>query len=238
MKRTESGFTIIELMLAMTFIAVLLLTIALTVIQIGTIYNKGLALKEMNQVSRDIASDIKRTSPGALELTPATDLVTNVAGGRLCFGTYSYVWNTSKALQSTDTAITSYRTRFQDDTNKLAHFVKVADTSRIYCQKGGGGAFVQRDIRSVDDAASQDLLQSGEHNIGINSVTLLTPPASAKNTATGQGIYSLTYVLGSGDVNTMNTTLTACKAPGVLGSDISYCNVQEFTLVFRVGNRV
>lgn len=222
----------------MTFIAVLLLTIALTVIQIGTIYNRGLALKEVNQVARDIASDIRRTTPDALELSAAEDFVTNAAGGRICFGNYSYIWNTAKAIQSTETAVTSLRTRYANDTNKLVRFVKVSDSSRIYCQKAGGGTFEYRDIRTADVAGTQELLEAGEHNLGINKVTLLTPPASASNAATAQTLFTLTYVIGAGDITTMNPTQTACLAPGVLGADITYCNVQEFTLVFRVGNRV
>ena len=237
-KRQDAGFTIIELMLAMTFIAVLLLSIALTVIQIGTIYNKGLALKEVNQVSRDIASDIRRTTAGALTLNAPTDFVTNAAGGRMCLGNVSYVWNTAKSLQSTDTALTSLRTRYANDTTKLIRFAKVPDISKAYCQRAGGDSFARRDILAADVSGTQEMLESGEHNLGINQVRLLTPPASAINGPTAQSLFTFSYVLSSGNVNTMNATQTACLAPGVLGSDISYCNVQEFTLVFRVGDRV
>ena len=233
----QGGFTLIELMLAMTFIGVLLLTIALTVIQIGTIYNKGLALKEINQVSRDIAADIRRTTPDAIEVIPAEDFQTNVSGGRLCLGNYSYVWNTAKALQSTDPVLRNGLTRYASDTNKYIRFAKVPDSAQIYCQKSGAN-FVVPNIRLVDGAATQELLEPGEHNLGINKVTLLTPPTSATNGLTAQTLFTLTYVIGSGDINTMDATQTACKAPGVLGSDISYCNVQEFTIVFRIGNRV
>ncbi len=47
--RSESGFTIVELLMAMSFIAVLLVVITLTIIQISGIYNKGLTMRAVNQ---------------------------------------------------------------------------------------------------------------------------------------------------------------------------------------------
>lgn len=50
------GFTIIELMLSMTFLAMLMLVIALTTIQISNIYNKGVTLREVNQAGRSVSA--------------------------------------------------------------------------------------------------------------------------------------------------------------------------------------
>ena len=57
----QTGFTLIELMLAMTFISVLLLAIAMTIIQIGTIYNRGVTLKEVSQAARSISDELNRS---------------------------------------------------------------------------------------------------------------------------------------------------------------------------------
>src|SRR6218665_2336873 len=104
MKRT-GGFTLIELMLSMTFVSVLLLAIAMTIIQMATIYNKGMTVKEVNQTSRDISDDLKRSFSASqvfvVNTDPAIDstdyvrikLGSEIVGGRLCTGTYSYIWN-------------------------------------------------------------------------------------------------------------------------------------------------
>ena len=63
--KKTAGFTIIELTLAMVFVSVLLLTIALTIIRVATIYNQGMTLKEVNQISRDINDELRRAVAGA-----------------------------------------------------------------------------------------------------------------------------------------------------------------------------
>lgn len=118
----KQGFTLVELMLAMGFVGSLLVMIALIIMQIMGLYNKGLTLKEVNQVSRTVVRDMQQSISGvdAFRLqykdvdtlqTPKSlheisekgndiDYYSNSAGGRLCTGSYSYVWNTGAALKS------------------------------------------------------------------------------------------------------------------------------------------
>ena len=58
--RRTKGFTIVELSLAMTFVSMLLLAIAMTAIQAGSLYNKGLVLESVNQAGRDIGDMLRR----------------------------------------------------------------------------------------------------------------------------------------------------------------------------------
>lgn len=233
MKRRQAGFTLIELMLAMTFISILLLAIAMTIIQIGTIYNKGIVLKEMNQAARAIGDDMKRTTAasGAINLT--NDLVTHSAGGRLCLGTYSYIWNTSKALEQNDVNVTTYITVGKPP----IHLVKVADSAKIYCAKTSAGVLTYKTVRAEDTATSQELIPAGDHSLGVNQLSLL-PAATVTDTTTGESIYTLFYTLGAGRVSAMNADQSACLGPGDMNSDLTYCTVQPFTLVLRVGNKV
>jgi Tfp pilus assembly protein FimT len=233
--KNKQGFTVIELMLAMSFIAILLLAIAMTVIQIGTIYNKGLALKEVNQMSRDLATDFRKSLSSVEAITLASDYVTNSAGGRVCMGTVSYLWNTGKALKNNDTNLTWYGNDAAH--TKTVRFVKVSDISRIYCAKTGTGALVYRDIRAADASQAQELMMEGDHNLNINKFVLTTSP-SAYDSTTLQQLYTLDYIIGSGDISAMNANQSGCLNAGTAGSDLSYCNVQEFSLVIRAGNRV
>ena len=55
------GFTLIELMLSMTFISILLVAIAVTIIQISNVYNRGITLKEVNQAGRSLSNELQRS---------------------------------------------------------------------------------------------------------------------------------------------------------------------------------
>lgn len=59
--KKQSGFTMVELMLAMAFVAVLLILIAVSIIYISRIYNKGITIRELNQVGRTVSDDLLRS---------------------------------------------------------------------------------------------------------------------------------------------------------------------------------
>lgn len=126
-KSSAKGFTLIELMIAVAFIGGLLVAITLVILQIMSLYNKGLTLKEVDSVSRIVVRDMQQsiaassrfsisyteTEAGGVEtiktaktLAEASannaDYYNNVAGGRLCTGDYSYIWNTGQAIKATN----------------------------------------------------------------------------------------------------------------------------------------
>ena len=231
----KSGFTLIELMLAMAFIAMLLLAIAMLVINVSTTYNKGLSLKEINQASREIAADLDRslTATSALDIPTDGSNTSNivsvkdsgvVTGGGFCTGEYSYLWNTNQAIS-------------EDNSNLIKNngvpvrFTKVPDPSLAYCRTvllGSG------DVLPTDVQLAQELLAPGEHSLALNSFNVVANTA-ARDYKTGQALYNFNFIIGSGKVSAMNSDQTACLGPGEEGTDLSYCNVQEFTLVLRAG---
>jgi len=122
----REGFTLIELVLSIGFIGSLLILISLIIIQVMGLYNKGLTLKEVNEVSRIVVRDMQQSvssadafrlqfveddqpvyaktlqqavSPGGNN--SEVDYYSNDAGGRLCTGVYSYIWNTGGAIRAT-----------------------------------------------------------------------------------------------------------------------------------------
>lgn len=58
---TKKGFTLVELSLALVFIAILLLVIAWLTIHITTTYEKGLTMKAVNATSKELIDDFTRT---------------------------------------------------------------------------------------------------------------------------------------------------------------------------------
>ena len=227
------GFTLIELMLAMTFISVLLLGIAMTIIQIANIYNKGTTVKDLNQSSRLISNDIMRTAADAQSFNEATDLQVNSGGGRLCIGKFSYIWNTAAAIDRNDALLN----KFESDPGKRINLVKVPDTAKIYCSLNSEGNLTYSAIRAMDTINAQELLPAGDHTLAINKLEI-PEDSVVVDDSTKQTLYTLTYVLGSGNISAMNEDQTACLDPSFANSDLTYCSVQQFTIVLRAGNKV
>ncbi len=109
--RVTQGFTLIELMLAMTFVSVLLVAIAMTVIQMANIYNRGMTVKELNQASREVTDDLRRTTASSEVFAANVDgsdtadffiirTGSTAIGGRLCMGSESYIWNYTSAVDA------------------------------------------------------------------------------------------------------------------------------------------
>jgi type II secretory pathway pseudopilin PulG len=237
-KKHQQGFTIIELTLAMTFISFLLLGIALSIIQIGAIYNKGTTVKEINQASRDINNDMQRTIASSASIILDNDYIqtpspTGIIGGRLCLGTYSYVWNYAKAIESKSDGIVTYESGNTDP----IYLVKVPDPAKLYCSKNGAAPAIKT-IRNVDVPAAKELLKPGDHELGLHDLSIVSPLASSVDNSTGQQLFTINYIVGTSKIDALNDSQSACLAPGVPNADPLYCNIQQFSLVVRAGNKV
>lgn len=230
----QEGFTLVELMFAMTFISVLLLSIALTVIQISNIYNKGMTVKEVNQSSREISDELRRSISASQGINMTDGLRTYSAGGRMCLGSYTYIWNTSTALQTSDTT----RAQYHRDSEKRAtpiRFVKVPDASGLYCALDTNGALAQRDVRIQDEGLVQELLESGDRVLQMHSFSVLPSSTTAVDVVTDQRLYAISYTIGTGDITAMNSARTACLEPGQQNADPNFCTAQQFTILIRTG---
>ncbi len=229
----RKGFTLIELMLAMAFLSVLLLAIALTVIQIGKIYNRGITLTEVDQAARSISDELTRGVSSSQAFTLSTNYVTTSAGGRLCLGQYSYIWNYGKALQSGDQNLVGYDSPAG---KSPIHFIKLPDAAGLYCAKTNGVP-TYKNIRVADTNAPIELLQAGDRTLAIHQFSI-TSGTNAQDPVTGQQLYSLSFTLGTSEVTALNASQSACLPPSDPNSDFSYCTVQQFSLVVRAGDRV
>ncbi|HET6622673.1 MAG TPA: prepilin-type N-terminal cleavage/methylation domain-containing protein [Candidatus Saccharimonadales bacterium] len=93
-RRRQSGFTLVELTLAMAFLSTIFLLIALVTMQLMAIYNRGLAIKQINEVGSSIMSDINHVSNSGIN--------TQFSAGPnfICIGDTGYYWNTMQTLNS------------------------------------------------------------------------------------------------------------------------------------------
>lgn len=223
----QSGFTIIELLLAMAFISVLLLAIAMTVLQIGTSYNRGLTTKAVNQASRAINDELEAgvASARSFSIAPEAGRYLNnpAYGGRLCLGTYSYIWNYGRARAVNHPDLNTF-----NGSSQQISFVKVSDPSASYCANPS---------LDINPSGAVELLQSGDRNLAIHAFSMTTTP-TASDAKTGQQLYSVDFTIGTNDITTLNADQTSCLPPNVLGTDLAYCSIQQFSIVLRTGNGV
>lgn len=230
----KHGFTLIELMLAMTFISMLLIAIALTTIQISTIYTKGITLREVDQAGRAISDELQRSIASSVpfDVTPKVDdseetetskYVVRPGGARLCLGSYTYVWNYGKALKPGG-GVAVYN-KYDDGTD--VRFAKVADAGASLCDNPG---------QAVPKAEARDLLTSGDRDLVIHTFSI---KETAKNDEIGQALYAISMIIGTNDREqlTITTNDASCKPPSEGVGDEAYCSVNRFDLVARAGNK-
>ncbi len=226
----KNGFTIIELMLAMGFVASLLLAIAMTVIQIGNIYNRGITYNDVNQAGSALAVELQRSinssSPFDVNLKNADGTANTNSmykptswGGRLCTGQYSYVWNYGKAILDPLGGLNRYIASADS-----IHFVKVIDTGKDLCSSPSSG---------VIKTSAIELLSQGQNNLAIHSFSITS---SAYDEKTGQRLYNISFTLGTNEQSALNGDNTKCLLENEFKSNPSYCAINDFSIVARAGN--
>lgn len=232
----KKAFTMIELMLAMSFLSVLLIAISMTVIQISNIYNHGLTLKDVNQAGLSIASELQNSinDSTANDLTDGDYYVENkqsgtVWGGRLCTGNYTYVWNYGAAFTKASRATLNL---YSDGSSKEIRFLKVPDSRNVYCTKDGSGVYPQ-----IEPADAVELLDIGQHNLAIHQFRITTNN-SASDSLTGQRLYNIEFVIGTNYLDALNVDQQSCRPPNDEKSDQYYCSVNQFNITVRAGRIV
>lgn len=226
-------------MLAMSFISVLLIAIAMTVIQISNIYNHGLTVKDLNQSSRSISTELQRSIAGAAPFSIATGtgnhFIVKAWGGRLCTAQYSYIWNYGANL-SNAVATNNYSNNnlnvYSTTPSTLIRFVKIPDSNAAYCIPNVAGKYPD-----VDITKATELLNVGDHSLVIHSFTV-SSAAAAIDTKTNERLYMISFTIGTNDQNALVSGAQSCKTASVSGADPAYCAVQQFTLVVRAGNAI
>ena len=227
--RTSQGFTLIELLLAMTFISILLIVIAVTVIQISNIYNKGLTMKAVDQAGRSISTDMRQVMSNSqpfsidtayhLQRNPGSPM-DSPDGGRLCLGTYSYVWNFGKSLINPANRYATGDTEIR--------FARVRDNGGQYCANPGS---------QIQQADATELLSAGDRDLAIQNFAITR---LAEDAAVGQSLYKITLVIGTNNrdaIEPLSTIDTRCKPPNQELSQEEFCAVNRFDFTAQAGNR-
>lgn len=233
----QQGFTIVELMIAMAFIAVLLLAIAGAVMQVGAIYNRGVTMKSVNQAGRVVIEDMKKSisesQPLSIVYKPQSSDETTIKGGRLCTGVYSYIWNIGVHVDQD--APESQTNRYQEGAsrNKSLRLVKLFDADKHFCS---GDLDQEVNPNDATELLSGGSVSTGDSqtvtgNLAVQDfhITRLTD-----NVSMGSALYSITIVISDADTKAIKDN--SCKPPKDSESNQQYCAVNEFTFTARAGN--
>jgi hypothetical protein len=224
-----AGFTLVELSLAMAFIAVLLLAIALLTTQIGSIYNKGLTLRAVNQA-------------GQLLSVQAVSTAGDSTGGRLCAGTTVYAWNYGKTIVNNDpNAFNKFGNSFGPGPAvpqpRVIRLVKFLSQGQDYCQKVAGS------YPYIPQSAN-DLLTGGDVSLAVHTFTINADGAGVVgqpvtgDTKGEQRLYVVSITIGSSEqavINGNGNTTSCQQSPSRI--DDEYCAVNQFTFTARAGHK-
>jgi len=221
------GFTLVELMLAMTFISALLIAIAMTTIQISNIYTKGITLREVNQAGRTFSDDLKRgvagSEPFDVTLGGADSKYRQYdGGGRLCLGKYSYAWNFGEAIDAGGALIENQYANGQAGVIRL---VKVNDAGGNICK------MPKTDIIKND---STELLTEGDRDLVIHKFSIAR---TQYDVVSGQAMYAISFTVGTNDREQLTTNDASCRPPGDNVGNEDYCSVNQFDIIARAGNQ-
>lgn len=226
--RAEKGFTLVELLLAMSFLSILLLAIAMLVINVTNIYTRGVTLTTIQRAGETVSSELQRAlnqaQPDNIVYIkfPVSGGSAGTNGGRLCTGTITYAWNNGKAITGTGSTYSDVN-KYSDGTKNI-RFVKLQDNGGLLCRKSGSS------YPALSNALATDLIASADRTIALYEFTL-TPKSIASS---AQTLYSISMTIGT-DSSALISGSTQCAPPS--GGSDSFCAVNQFVFTVRASTQ-
>lgn len=235
---SSAGFTLVELSLAMAFIAVLLLAVAMLTMQIGSIYRKGLTIRAVNQAGQLISTDMERTLNTSSVQSVAT--AGDATGARLCAGTMVYAWNYGASIDNNDPNIfNKFGNGFGAVTTpqpRTIRMVKFLSLGIDYCHKDP----LLNKYAHIPSTAT-DLLSGGDVDLVVHKFSITMNGGIPGQPVTGdthgeQRLYLVSITIGSNEQAILNGDTTGCQQSGTRVDD-EYCAINQFTFTSRAGHR-
>ncbi len=98
MKQKQSGFTIVELMIATAVFSVVLLLCATAIVQVGKIFYKGITINRTQDTARRVSEDLSQAIQFGVRSDNFLQTKTNGATNSLCLGNVRYNYNNAVSL--------------------------------------------------------------------------------------------------------------------------------------------
>lgn len=228
-REVKKGFTIMELLLAMSILSLLLLAIAMMTMQMTNIIAKGTTFKELNSAGRTINSEFTKTlnsidGMGSWSGNSGDSYYrTEGGGGAFCTGKVSYLWNTNDSLESGNGRI-GYASG-----SSIIRLVKVRDAARAYCADTNRWHQVPSDTNQTTE-----ILAAGETDLRLYNIQF-SSNSNLKDSASGQTVINIGYVLGTPKTSGVQLNSGTMNCTG--DTKNNYCAVNKFELTVRTLGR-
>lgn len=222
-KSKQAGFTIIELMLAMVFVAFILVFISLTLVQMFRIYDKGASMKQVNQSGQAMVEEISQAVRSQLPASINTDAVSS---GVLCIDNVMYVWNPLYvgATQVPGTPASNHTAVIGDPVTGGMMARKILSDTGAGCPANIAAALA----RATEPNSDTQLLSS-QTRVLQSSVTRLDSNLVQLDFVIGT--YSRSEIVG----NTTRYITATRQSDGSFsclpGNDGNYCSFAEFSTI-------
>lgn len=227
--RRSRGFTLVEINIAMVFVALLLLGVAATTIHVSRMFQRGVTVRSVNQLGREVMggmrADVMRAQPDIVN--------TNEVGqGRLCLGQVSYLFNISQPV-----AIGGAPSQITRQGGEPITLVRVQDPNAQWCARTApGGPFVRGGVIAntlFDSRAATELLQQ-DQQIPLAVHNMALTEALPVSDTTPQVMYLLSLRLGTNQAGTLDVN-RECLPPSNNQANFESCFAVDFTTVIRAG---
>lgn len=220
MSMRRKGFTLVELNLAILFVALLVLGVAMTTIYVTRIYQKGLTTRTINQIGRDVNGQLRRDISSARPSQIKVALSEEGNWGRICLGSVSYIYNTAQGIAE-DKVI-----------GNGIFLARTQDPSGEWCQQGEnpGDGYVKNDFD--EDDSYTELLTNDVIPLAIHKMDIKVHEMNADSGK--QHIYRLSMQLGTNEAET-TTSDGKCLPPTESTANFDHCFIAEFETIIRSG---
>lgn len=215
----RAGFTLIELNLAIVFVAFLVLAVAMMTLNVTHTYRYGVSLKMINQLGREVSDQLRRdllsASPTLTTYIGPTDTTPGI--GRLCLGNVSYVFNNAELLNNGGI------TPVKDPNSEDITMVRIEDANRTWCTAG---------VNTIPAGAKYtEILQADVTPVAIHAMSVETLAETDAEDRISEGIIQVSFELGTNETNT--TDGGKCKPPTDPEQNFDNCAVRQFVVITR-----
>lgn len=230
----SKGFTLIELMISMTFLSILLIAITVATLQIMHQYSKGMTVKSINQIGRNLADSIRRDARSLSTVGGGKYVAPNTVGagglGRLCLGSASYIWNTDSALRDgTGVKYTGV------PSPRMIAMARVNDQGGQYCLPVSGNYRMDVPATLATEMLSNSLDTTTATTGTFTELALYEMTLTPMVTNNPGVLYTLQFTLGTNQSGTIDTVDQSCLNQSNTTSNYDFCAVNKFQIVLRMG---
>lgn len=225
MKRRR-GFTLVELNLAMVFVSILLIAVALLTIQITRMYQKGVTVKTINQIGREVNDQLRTDITAARPSNIRSFFPPDGKSGRLCLGSVSYVYNTAAALKETS--------HIKNSNGESVYLARIVDDSGAWCNDGSPSSPgpVQNTLSAAEEY-TELLVNDDTSPLAIHDLALVTHEPDSSADGVTQRLFQLSMLIGTNEAETVDGG--KCLPPTASEANFDYCFVAEFETIIRSG---